>query len=163
MYTLLVIDMQPGFLKRFDEYQNTLAKDEVIAGCREKVQQAIADGAQIIDVNYTDNFGPLGATIPEIADLWKGYKKLFKRRVSKVMKSGDGGGAEIHPHLQEEQIRVCGINAGACVRDTVWQLSERCIDNEHIRVYADAVANAWNYDCEGDLAYMNDFACTTVE
>jgi hypothetical protein len=162
MYTLLVIDMQKGFLDRFDEYDNTLAKSEVIRGCQRAVIRAIADGAEIIDVNYSEHLGPLGPTIPEIADLWKGYKKLFKGRVSWVEKRSNGGGHEVMRNgIAEDEIRVCGVNAGACVRDTVWELDQKMIDNQHIRVLADAVANCWDYDCSGDLEYLESL--DTVE
>ena len=163
MYTLVVIDMQPGFLKRFSEFENEMAKDEVIEGCRQAVVKAIADGAEIIDLNYDSKYGDLGPTIPEIADLWKGYSKMFKGRVSYLQKSQDGGGDEIMENgVAENEIRVCGINAGACVRDTVWELSQRMIDDQRILVLADAVANAWSYSCECDLEYMDDMPCVDL-
>jgi len=163
MYTLVVIDMQPGFLKRFDDYNNDMAKDEVIEGVRQAVVKAIADGAEIIDVNYDSRYGDLGPTIPEIASLWSGYRKLFKSRVSYVEKGSDGGGDEIMENgVAENEIRVCGINAGACVRDTVRQLDQRMIDDQRILVIADAVANAWSYGCESDLEYMDDMPCVDL-
>lgn len=163
MYTLVVIDMQSGFLNRFDEYGNTEAKKEVIKGVKRAVVKAIADGAEIIDVNYDSRYGYLGPTIPEIADLWKGYRKLFKKRVSYVEKSSDGGGREILANgVAEKEIRVCGINAGACVKSTVCQLDKEMVDDEHILVIADAVANAWSYSYEGDLEYMDDLPCVDL-
>jgi nicotinamidase-related amidase len=163
MYTLVVVDMQPGFLKRFEEYDNTMAKDEVIEGCRRAVVQAIADGAEIIDLNYDSRYGELGTTIPEIQSLWSGYRKLFKKRVVYLEKGRDGGGDVIMENgVAEDEIRVCGINAGACVRDTVWELSNRMIDNQHVVVLADAIANAWNYDCESDIEYMRGFECVDI-
>ena len=157
MYTLVVVDMQPGFLKRFEDYKNDEVKNEVIKGCQLAVIEAIADGAEIIDLNYDNRHGELGPTIPEIADLWKGYKKLFKKRVSYVEKGRDGGGEELHRNgIAENEIRVCGINAGACVKETVIELALNF--GHDVSVISSAVGNAWTDSCEQDLDHMEMYA-----
>jgi nicotinamidase-related amidase len=153
MYTLLVIDMQAGFLNRFDDEDE---KQEVIDNCRRVVMKAIADGAEIIDVNYIGSYGP---TIPEIRNLWRGYKKMFKHNVKKVMKPYDGGGDQVmEADPQYDEFLACGINAGACVRSTVFELR----DGHGVDVYviAEAVANCWGGK-DSDLDHFENNAMLT--
>lgn len=145
MYTLLVIDMQKGFLDRFYSEEK---RDTVIQNCRLAVMSAIADGAEIIDVNYRGSYGP---TIPEIRHLWRKYKQLGGR-VKKVIKYNDGGGDEVmQADPQETEIIACGINAGACVQSTVYELLYH--HQQKVSVIASAVANSWG-GCSGDLEYL---------
>jgi len=136
MYTLLVIDMQEGFLNYFNSGEE---KRKAIHGCKRAVLQAIADGAEIIDVNYRGGYGP---TIPEIKNLWKKYERMFKGMVKKVVKPRDGGGYEIMAvEPQHDEFLACGINAGACVRSTVFELKN--MYHRNVSVIQDAVANSW--------------------
>ena len=148
MYTLLVIDMQRGFLKGFKHDEE---REKVIENCRRAVVKAIADGAEIIDVNYRGSYGP---TIGEIRNLWRRYKKLFKGNVKKVVKWSDGGGDEVmEAEPQYFDMLACGINAGACVRFTVLELYKKHKQNVH--VIASAVANSWG-SCDSDLKYFRN-------
>jgi nicotinamidase-related amidase len=150
-YTLLVIDMQKGFLQGFRYPEE---KEKVIEGCRRAVMKAIADGAEILDVNYRGSYGP---TIPEIRNLWKGYKKYFKGQVKKVMKCNDGGGDEVMEVTNNDPLNgefiACGVNAGACVRSTVLELVRD--HGKTVYVIGEAVANCWG-GCEGDLDYYDE-------
>lgn len=150
MYTLLVIDMQKGFLDQFDSRNNSAAKVSVIEGCKRAIRQAIKDGAEIFDVNYRGSYGP---TIPALKRLWYKYKKMYPERFKKVVKSWDGGGKEVlAAEPQGDFMLTCGINAGACVYETVRQLRNAHVD---IYVLAEAVANSWGH-CEGDLDYYRN-------
>lgn len=152
-YTLLVIDMQDGFLRRFYSDEE---RAKVIAGCRRAVMRAIAHGAEIMDVNYRGSYGP---TIPEIRHLWRTYKKLGGS-VKKVLKSSDGGGDEVmEAEPQHDEMLACGVNAGACVRSTVWELREG--HDQTVYVIAEAIANSWG-GCEGDLDYYEQNGMLTT-
>lgn len=153
MYTLLVIDMQAGFLNRFEDDEE---KQEVIDNCRRVVQKAIADGAEIMDVNYEGSYGP---TIPEIRHLWRDYKKYFPGHVKKVMKPYDGGGDQVmEANPQYDEFLACGINAGACVRSTVFELRNGY--DQDVYVIAEAVANCWGGKY-GDLEWFEENAMLT--
>lgn len=145
MYTLLVIDMQEGFLKRFESEEE---RDRVVHNCRLAVMAAIADGAEIIDVNYRGGYGP---TIPEIRHLWRKYKQLGGP-VKKAIKAWDGGGNEVmQAEPQGDELLACGINAGACVRSTVFELKEE--HDQRVYVLPHAVANSWG-GCWGDIDWF---------
>lgn len=156
MYTLLVIDMQNGFLHDF-KYKEE--KKKVIQGCKRAVMKAIADGAEILDVNYRGYYGP---TIPEIRNLWKVYNKYFKTKVKKVMKSQDGGGDEVMDATDNDPLNgefiACGVNAGACVRSTVLDLVHEY--GKTVYVIGDAVANCWG-GCDSDLEYYDAYGMLT--
>lgn len=162
MYTVLVIDMQRGFLNRFSNKRNL---QTLIANCRRVVVKAIADGAEIIDVNYRDpdkGFGlPYGPTIPEIKNLWKHYQKLFKNNVKRVIKHEDNGGFPImEAQPQHKTLYACGINLGACVGATVDELIEDF--DQDVLIIEEAVANCWGghdedlqrYEKQGILVNM---------
>ena len=144
MYTLLVIDMQSEFL---DTFRHDDERTNVIAEVQQTVLQAIEDGAEIIDVNYGGY--DLDPTITDISMLWKDYNK-----VKKVTKRSDGGGEEVmQAKPANTQLRACGINLGACVRSTVYQLRDTHF--QEVRVVANAVANSWG-NVDDDLDYMED-------
>ena len=150
MYTLLVIDMQRGFLERFS---NQKEKEKVVDNCRRVVVKAIADGAEIIDINYrepTSGFDMVyGPTIPEIRNLWKRYSKMSKRNVKKIIKDQDGGGFPIiQAEPQHKIFYACGINLGACVSATVDELRHEY--DQEVFVIEEAVANCWG-ECKSDL------------
>ena len=147
MYTLLVIDMQRGFLERFS---NEEEKEKVVDNCRRVVVKAIADGAEIIDVNYREpNYGTYGPTIPEIRNLWERYSKMFKRNVKKIIKDHDGGGFPIiQSEPQHKIFYACGINLGACVAETVDELRHNY--DQEVYIIEEAVANCWG-GCKSDL------------
>jgi len=153
MYTLLVIDMQTKFLNRFDSYE---IKNEVIFRCRQAVLKAIADGAEIIEVKYVGTDGNLdyyGNTIEEISNLWKQYKKYFPSAVKTVYKKDDGGGEEVlQAKPQYEDLIVCGINLGACVGETVYQLRKH---KQNVRIIQEAVANSWGERSSCDVLYKD--------
>ena len=86
---------------------------------------------------------------------------MFKGRVKYIEKGRDGGGDIIMQNggVAEKEIRVCGINAGACVRDTVIELVSNW--EQDVSVIGDAVANAWSCDAHSDLEYLEAYA--TIE
>jgi len=79
------------------------------------------------------------------------------------MKDRDGGGSAIMQNgVAEDEIRVCGINAAACVCKTVYELNARMTEDQKILVLTDAVANAWSDDCYSDIEYMQELSCVEV-
>lgn len=145
-YTLLVVDMQRGFLRNFRDDDDA---DNVVNGVQEAVSQAVKDNAEIIDLNYDYAHASYGPTIAPIRHLWRSYKKENPGKVKKVTKNHDGGGHEVlAAEPAHDNIRVCGINLGACVKETVKEI----MANSHfeVEIIEEAVANSWG-GVEDDL------------
>lgn len=106
---LCVIDMQAGFS----------SSDDALNGCIRLVKNAVNKKMPIIFVEY-EGYGPTLSTLTNIA---KETKPMF------CQKQTDDGAREIVMALEEVgynyrdyKIRVCGVNACYCVKDTYEQL-----------------------------------------
>jgi nicotinamidase-related amidase len=104
-YTLVVIDVQPGFK----------AAHVVADPIREEMQVAIQHGMGIVLVEYTGE----GRTL--VQDVAANYTRCWT-----VYKRYDSGAREVEHALSENKLpnnlRVCGVNTSACVSRTVFQL-----------------------------------------
>jgi nicotinamidase-related amidase len=112
---LLIIDMQVEFF--------AARSKEIISACRREIRRARNLGWAIITVSY-DNCGGESPLLPRIESSLGGYEKRFK-----VRKKHDDGSPEVshvcNSHaLDFSLIRVCGVNLGFCVRQTVIGLHE---------------------------------------
>jgi len=133
---LIIIDMQ---------YEFDAAEDVVGPVC-EAVKLAMAENRQIVLVEYKC-WGHVNAetcgclTYGEITSLLEGYPNLVV-----VTKANDGGGQEIVDAVSEfpSDVDVCGVNIGACVRETVEQLSRLVPDSEFTLL--EEACNGWSND-----------------
>lgn len=107
-YTLVVVDMQPSF-----EAAN---KPEVIVGVTKEIITAMACKNPVVFVEYCSPDPP---THSSLLSLVKDYELK-----AKVTKSTDDGSVEVIQALEKNgfygsHLRVCGVNAEACVMATV--------------------------------------------
>ena len=138
---LIIIDMQ---------YEFDAAEDVVGPVC-DAVRQAKNEGRQIVLVEYKcwnhfPNAETCGCrTYYEITSLLEGYTNLVV-----VTKANDGGGREIIDAVSvfPSDVDVCGVNIGACVRETVEQLSRLVPDSEFTLL--EQACNGWD---NGPSAY----------
>lgn len=105
-YTLIIIDMQPEF-----ECSSDYGLQETI---KELIEEAKDHNNPIVIVEYRKS----GQTVPEIFDYVDSYHDCYV-----VRKSCDDGSNEIDKVVQNYELprncKVCGINFGYCVKDTV--------------------------------------------
>lgn len=109
-YTLVIIDMQVGF--EAANYQ------DVIEGCAKEIKRARKAGMPIMLVEYDD----FGDTQSALLNLVEGYRKCIV-----ATKYDDDGSYEVGQWLKRknwpsDNLRVCGVNAWCCVRETIWGL-----------------------------------------
>lgn len=146
--TLVIIDMQDTFLWPIETYK------PVISHVIREIRLAKRRGDHILVVEFEtvlSNSGFIYDTVgcksaPTHADLKKAigtYNKacfVFKRMVN--------GGREVHQTLLEKNIphtnvRICGVYADACVRETVVDLSKR-IPKSQIHLVKNGIATCGN-------------------
>ncbi len=141
MYTLVVVDMQPGF--------NSAHGKRVRANCLREVRKAVALNAHIIFLE----FAGYEATHPELTD------KLHARAVV-LEKHDDDGSKEVEQEVRLNKrpstFKVCGINTDCCVAATVRGLTAR-FPMSTIEVVADACDSDW-YHLRGieDMKSLKD-------
>ena len=156
MYSLVVIDMQPEFLGRYEEGQ----RQDIVEAVCDAVKQAVEDGAEIIELLYKplDPNDPhdilsYGPTVSEIARIWRQHRK-----VKRVWKENDNGGYEVmDAGIHHDEIRTCGINFSFCVAETVRCLLEH---DKDVKIIRDAVANPegdfyHGYSDSDEMAFAN--------
>lgn len=132
---LIIIDMQ---------YEFDTAEKVVDPVC-DAVRQAKAEGRQIVVVEYKcwghwpNEQECACRTYTQITSLLEGYENLIF-----VTKEYDGGGREIKEAVIDfpSIVDVCGVNIGACVRDTVEQLARLAPDSEFILL--EKACNGWD-------------------
>lgn len=112
MSTLVIIDMQPEF--------TTASNPSVIAGVVHQIRLAKNRKAGIVIVEYNDS----GDTLEPIVNAIGEYV-----RKTTVIKKGDDGSREVMRAIHRKgfdnsKVRLCGVNAGYCVRDTAVGLLE---------------------------------------
>lgn len=107
MSTLVVIDMQYSF--------KSASNPDVVKNVLHQIKLAKTRMAGIVLLRYIDS-GPI---LYEISDAVDGYT-----RKTTVIKRDDDGSREVmkainRKKFSSERIRVCGVNIGYCVQDTV--------------------------------------------
>jgi nicotinamidase-related amidase len=131
MYTLIVVDMQPGFDAAWDA--------RTIENCIAYVKQAKKDKATIIIMEYGyDNecttYGKTHKSITKYLSRYKNYYRVVKRQ-------DDGSSAvlthEVAFHFKQNDVRVCGVNTTACVARTALGMKER-FNLSNVKVLLDA-------------------------
>ena len=130
MYTLVVVDMQPGF--------KSARGKRVRANCLREVQKARADRAPIIFLELS-GYQPTHCDLVEVAH----------SNFAILEKSGDDGseqvGREVRKNKWPKKFKVCGINTDCCVKATVTGLTAR-FRMSKIEVVADACASDWYHN-----------------
>lgn len=143
MRCLVVVDMQYGFFAA-----NAIS---TIRACRREVRKFVKAGDMIVYLEYLSSpsvWRPkpkwFGRTRDELTRITKGYERSFHKH-----KSDDNGSMEVMEVIQAcaveiSEIRICGVNASYCVRETLGGLKERCglhplLLNTEMVVVADAV------------------------
>ena len=140
-YTLICIDMQPGFVA---------AKDPVtINACAKEISFAIENKNPIIIVEYKYN----GPTWPRLTNLVRDYPF-----VSFIKKNDDDGSEDImnffyRCKIQPERIRIVGVNTDACVLATLYSLyTASCFRLEIVRKACNSTSAASEIEgCFTDL------------
>ena len=121
-YTLIVMDMQQGFVAADDPV--------TINACAKEIQLAIENNNPIIIVEYKYN----GPTHPQLTKLVKDYPFI-----SFIKKRDDDGTEDIlnffyRCKIQPERIRMIGVNTDACVLATLYGLyTASCFHLEIVR------------------------------
>jgi nicotinamidase-related amidase len=125
MYTLVVVDMQPGF-----EAANG---ERVGKNCLREIKEAVRVGAHIVFLEFVGH----GETLPELTAPVSDYP--FSHAKTKFV---DDGSPEVQQAIKERgfmigRFRVIGINTDWCVRSTVEGLRKR-FPNSFVEVVIDA-------------------------
>lgn len=112
MYPLVIIDMQPDFIK----YQPDI--DKLIAAVIEEIKIARSNNNPIIVLEYHGN----GKTDARLRKHLDDYQRTFY-----LKKFGDSGASELLRFFEGKSwgvisLRVCGVNTTACVFKTVLDL-----------------------------------------
>jgi len=121
---LVIVDMQGYF---------STAKDKAtIKNVKSLIREFREKNLPIIVLEYYYPTENLGHTLPCLTKLLDDY--YFTRY---VRKSDDDGGREVIKCLRDngweiKNFTVCGVNLGACVRETVWTLTYTY--HKHIKV-----------------------------
>ena len=129
MYTLIVVDMQPGF--------RSASGTRVRENCLREVNKAVVDGADIIFLEY------------------EGYEATFKELTEAALhskyigsKCTDDGSSVVAKFVHRNQLfknfKVCGINTDCCVKATVEGLTSH-FPMSRIDVVGDACDSDWNH------------------
>lgn len=126
MPTLVIIDMQEKF--------KTPNNPRTIAACEREIEYAINNGYYIVFLEY-QGYGP---TLPVLVEKTKNYNL-----VSFISKNFNDGGQEVFNEIKHNsqflcEIRVCGVNASACVNETVITLN-KLLESTSIVLVADAI------------------------
>lgn len=133
MYTLVVVDMQPGF--------DGALGSRVRANCLREIKQAMQDNAPIVFLE----FNGYGDTMPELLDPVSNYENYHQ-----YTKSVDDGGPEVRDAVVEhglpKKFKVCGINTDCCVHATV-----RGLTNFFPMAMIEVIADA----CDSDLYHLS--------
>jgi nicotinamidase-related amidase len=140
MYTLLVIDMQPGFLSFWD---NTSSK-HVRSNCLREVNKAIQDKATIVFVEFEGS----GDTISELLTPISESNYLDFHRVYKAWDDCTFAFAKASAkfNIPTTHLRVCGVNTDCCVKHSVLGLSS-FYPRSTIEVVSDA--------CDSDFSHQS--------
>lgn len=138
---LVVIDMQPGFGSSYP----------IIKKVAKEIKRAVKLGHHIIVVEY----GGFQQTWPYLRSLMKNYdNQTF------VEKCTDGGGHDILELIKcanlpdFSKFRLCGVNFGACVKRTAWQLADLFMFSEVEVVYK--ASNPYNFGSMDNVHQYND-------
>lgn len=127
MYTLVVVDMQPGF--------NSAHGKRVRQNCLREIRKAVEDDAYIIFLEFSG----YESTHPELME-------NLHKRVAVLEKSDDDGSKEVEKEIRRNKLpthfKVCGINTDCCVAATVRGLTAR-FPMSRIEVVADACDSDW--------------------
>lgn len=113
MYSLVIVDMQHGFVAS--------RKKPVIRACEAAIAKAIQDEAAIIFVEFL-GYGASRKTLRELTD---NYYKTFV-----VRKGTDDGSREVSKVIKDNKlpskiVKVCGVNTDFCVKATVRGLTSK--------------------------------------
>jgi len=134
MYTLVVVDMQPGF--------RSAKGKRVRANCLREIRKAVEVNAHVIFLEfagYEATFSDLTKELPPNA--------VF------LEKSDDDGSIQVEKEVRLNKrpttFKVCGINTDCCVAATVRGLTAR-FPMSKIDVLADA--------CDSDWYHLNGLA-----
>jgi nicotinamidase-related amidase len=127
MYTLVVVDMQPGF--------NAANRERVRQNVRREIKKAVQEGADIVFLEYVSH----GRTFPE---LLVPVEKIQYKRFKVSPKMSDDGSKEVQQVVANNdfmfgRFRVVGINTDYCVMATTLGIRTR-FPNSYIEVVADA-------------------------
>jgi delta-aminolevulinic acid dehydratase/porphobilinogen synthase len=139
---LLIIDMQ--------SYFHAANNDRVQKNCLREIKSAVKSKTPIVFVEY-DN---CGRSLPSLIRAAKGGIKYH------LVKEDDDGSPEIYDFLKKHRwtkrlIKTVGVNADACVQDTVEGLTS-VLPNTKIHVVADAChTDYWPHGYNSALSYMN--------
>lgn len=121
MYTLVMVDMQPGFSAANDK--------RTIKNCIKYIKRAKRDMATIIvmEYGYDEECSKFGKTHEEIRKHLDGYKWTFR-----VVKSQDDGSLHLAMNktakdmdFEKHDVRFCGVNTTACVARTVLGMMDK--------------------------------------
>jgi len=146
-YTLVVVDMQPGF--------RSAKGKRVRQNCRREIDQAVKEEAHIVFLEYNG----YDSTMPELTNYI--HEKCYFRQ-----KFSDDGSEEVmnevHLNRLPKHFKVCGINTDCCVLATVRGLTAR-FPMATIEVVADACDSDWNHfsglekmrDLKGNVKVIN--------
>jgi nicotinamidase-related amidase len=112
MSTLVIIDMQDAF--------HSAKHYKVVEGVLRQIKLAKARKAGIVVVEYQEG----GPTLDVIKEAVDGYTRKTVTR-----KPSDDGSREVMRAIRRkkfnaEKLRVCGVNIGYCVKDTILGLLE---------------------------------------
>jgi nicotinamidase-related amidase len=152
--TLIIIDMQPYFLDGIPHKR----VEPLITNVQRELRKAISLRQWVFLLEYQD----CGETDPRIIGCLKHYSRLICRS-----KEDDCGAGEVFDELHHQRsypdLRVMGINSGACVLKTVQALSYR-FHNQHrtsiIRVVADACEDSmgrkWHQDALSKMRKLSN-------
>jgi nicotinamidase-related amidase len=128
-YTLVVIDMQPYFTSYI----------HAIFGVEAAIKRAKKSGCPIIFVEYSPEI--YGKTDKKLKSMTEKYSKTFF-----VKKTQVNGGKEIinaiRKHKLPARIRVCGVETGCCVLNSLKQIcDEKSILPKEITLLTKATSN----------------------
>jgi len=155
MPTLIIIDMQPDFIYRHEQFPGY---GKTIDAVKEEIVAAKKRNDYIVFVEYCsesrstrgmfNRFPSKHApTLPELLDLTANYpNKVFAYK-----KTNDGGEEVVaalnYYAISKLHLRVCGVYTNACVRSTVSTISDE-LPNSSIKVIKGATCapqgDAWH-------------------
>lgn len=121
---LIIVDMQ--------NYFRTARNKSTISNVKKLIAEFIERRRPIIVLEYHFDDKNIGHTLPCLTKILDDYSGTRY-----VRKSDDDGGREVIKCLRDngweiKNFTVCGVNLGACVRETVWTLTYTY--HKHIKV-----------------------------
>lgn len=148
-YCLCIIDMQPIFK----------AMNDVLAECIDLIQQAIADGAYVIVVQYMYPNGQSSSTHQSIRAVLSSYGNRACCWANQNDKSDTITRAVYANNVYTNTFVFCGVNTDACVHDTVNSFSSLHPEKTIIlkdRACATTSGRSWHNKYVADMGWLHN-------